>query len=545
MVDKRADVWAFGAVVYEMLTGERAFVGDDVSDTLAAVLRAEGNLDRLADETPARFRQVLRACLQRDPKQRVQAIGDVRLAMEGAFETTVTVPSDAAAAPQLQVWHRPMFAAVAAVGLVVVTGLAVWSAPRGSEPVVRPLRRFAIDLGPALPIAVSNVRAMPTVSPDGTQLVYAANIIGTQKLYLRTFGQLDAQPITGIENAYEPFFSPDGEWVGFLDPIFRVLKRVSVRGGPALTLSDCYPLAGATWFPDGTIVFAHDEGGAGTTLFRIPEAGATLEPLMKVDAENGEVAHYWPRMLSGGTALLFTIASDRARADASRVAVLSLDSGEYHTVVNGGYNARYVPIGYLVFGRQGALWGVPFDVDRLVATGQEEVVLQEVELNEQYGSMALSVSADGSLVYMGGAAMSFGAAGDAFVWVDRDGGEELVPLLLRQYQDPSVSPDGSRLVVSAVDIETGVADIWVYDLTTGAGFRLTREGDNTLPRWTPDAEHVMFSRAVSGVRNLYRVRADGSSAAEGIVTSEEDQGLVSVSPDGQMAVYTRVIDATT
>ncbi len=254
----------------------------------------------------------------------------------------------------------------AAVGLVVVTGLAVWSAPRGSEPVVRPLRRFAIDLGPALPIAVSNVRAMPTVSPDGTQLVYAANIIGTQKLYLRTFGQLDAQPITGIENAYEPFFSPDGEWVRFLDPIFRVLKRVSVRGGPALTLSDCYPLAGATWFPDGTIVFAHDEGG---------------------------------------TALLFTIASDLARADASRVAVLSLDSGENHTVVNGGYNARYVPIGHLVFGRQGALWGVPFDVDRLVATGQEEVVLQEVELNEQYGSMALSVSADGSLVYMGGAAM--------------------------------------------------------------------------------------------------------------------------------------------
>ena len=401
VVDKRADVWAFGAVVYEMLTGERAFVGDDVSDTLAAVLRAEGNLDRLADETPARFRQVLRACLQRDPKQRLQAIGDVRLAMEGAFETTVTVPSDAAAAPQLQVWHRPMFAAVAAVGLVVVTGLAVWSAPRGSEPVVRPLRRFAIDLGPALPIAVSNVRAMPTVSLDGTQLVYAANIIGTQKLYLRTFGQLDAQPITGIENAYEPFFSPDGEWVGFLDSIFRVLKRVSVRGGPALTLSDCYPLAGATWFPDGTIVFAHDEGGAGTTLFRIPEAGATLEPLTKVDAENGEVAHYWPRMLPGGTALLFTIASDLARAYASRVAVLSLDSGEYHTVVNGGYNGRYVPIGHLVFGRQGALWGVPFDVDRLVATGQEEVVLQEVELNEQYGSMALSVSADSSLVYMG------------------------------------------------------------------------------------------------------------------------------------------------
>lgn len=332
----------------------------------------------------------------------------------------------------------------AAVGLVVVTGLAVWSAPRGSEPVVRPLRRFAIDLGPALPIAVSNVRAMPTVSPDGTQLVYAANIIGTQKLYLRTFGQLDAQPITGIENAYEPFFSPDGEWVRFLDPIFRVLKRVSVRGGPALTLSDCYPLAGATWFPDGTIVFAHDEGG---------------------------------------TALLFTIASDLARADASRVAVLSLDSGEYHTVVNGGYNARYVPIGHLVFGRQGALWGVPVrcrSTRRHGARRGRPPGGRAQRAIRQHGALGLRRWLAGVYGRRGNEASgrratrsSGSTATEARSWSRS---------CCARIKNPSVSPDGSRLAVSAVDIETGVADIWVYDLTTGAGLRLTREGDNTLPR---------------------------------------------------------------
>ena len=560
-VDKRADVWAFGCVLYEMLTGQRPFVGDDVSDTLAAVLRAEVDLDALPEAIPARLRQIVRRCLQKDPKQRLHDIADLRLAMAGAFETTVTAPSEQVVVPKLQLWQQPLSVALIVILVAMGTGLTVWSLIGSGGTTSLPLRRFALDLGPARPIFVANVRAMPAWSPDGTRLVYAANLTDTPQLYLRALDELDVQLIAGTENAYEPFFSPDGEWVGFFETGSRELRRVSVRGGTALTLCECYPPAGATWLPDGTIIFTHDPtGGTVAALFRIPEAGGSPEPLTTLDAESGEVVHLWPHALPGGTAVLFSIVSD-LDVNTSRVAVLSLDTGEQHVVVESGYNARYVPTGHLIFARQGALWGVPFDVDQLATTGPEEVVLQGIELNEEYGSMALAVSGDGSLVYMSGAAVGIGGVpAPSFVWVARDGGEALVPLPPRFYSHPRLSPDGTKLAVRVQPsiLEESEQLLWVYDVATGAALQLTNEAQTEAPVWTPDSRSIVFAWNVGGgVFELYSVPADGSGAPEALSPGDvgPSPGLraqlvlpigdfpTGVTPDGRTLIFSRRFDA--
>ena len=545
-VDKRADIWGFGCVLFEMLTGRRVFQGEDVSTTLANVIRADVSWESLPRDLAPGLAIYLRRCLDKDPTRRVRDMGDVRLAMDGAFETTVTMPSEPTVTTTLQFWQRPLPATVAALGLVILTGLGVWSATRPVDPPAESVRHFALDIGEASPIGIVNLHAMPAWSPDGTRLVYAANVDGTHQLYLRSLDDLEARPIDGTEGAYSPFFSPDGESVGVFttSAASGELKRVALRGGTPLALCECFPPLGATWLADGTIITANaPDVRATVALYRVPEAGGTPEPLATLDTENGEVAHTWPHALPGGTAVLFTI-DDRASgaadnvADRRQVAVLSLDTGEHEIVIEAGYNARYVATGHLVFGRQGALWGVPFDPERLVTTGPEELLLQGVEINDNLGAMALSVSNDGTLVYVSGAATGIEATVWALVWSNRDGADEPLPLPPRRFSDPRVSPEGSRVAVTVFDPDGGGRDIWIYDLTSGAGLRMTREGDNSLPRWTSDGEHVVFSWNAGGRRNLYRVRADGSSAAERLTTSEQDQGLISLSPDGQTAIFT-------
>ena len=552
-VDKRADIWAFGCVLYEMLTGGRSFEGRTVSDTLASVLARDPDLDALPTNTPPAVHRLLRRCFEKDPKKRLRDVAEGMLQLEDGLATQLEPPAAPdAASRQVQLWQRPLSVALIVMLVAMGTGLTVWSLMGSGGTTSLPLRRFALDLGPALPIPVANVRAMPAWSPDGTRLVYAAYHTGTLQLYLRALDELEARPIAGTEGAFEPFFSPDGEWVGFFDPGNRELKRVSVRGGTPLTLCECYPPGGATWLADGTIVLTHDPTGGltgvATTLFRIPEAGGSPEPLTTLDAESGEV-HFWPHALPGGTAVLFTILTSldgSLDADTSRVAVLSLDTGEQHVVVQGGYNARYVPTGHLIFARQGALWGVPFDVDQLATTGPEEVVLQGIELNEEYGSMALAVSGDGSLVYMSGAAVGIGGVlAPSFVWVDRDGGEELVPLPPRFYSHPRLSPDGTKLAVRVQPsvLEDDQQPLWVYDVATGAALRLTNEAMTWAPVWTPDSRRIVFGWNVGGgTYELYSVPADGSGAPEAL--SPGDVGPAgdfptSVTPDGKTLIFSR------
>ena len=268
-VDKRADIWAFGCVLYEMLTGQMAFQGEDVSLTLAKVLERDPSLESLPDTTPPKLRNVLQRCLAKEPRQRVQAIGDVRLAMEGAFETTITEPAEPGAVPQLQVWQRPDVIAAALVTTLVTGGVAVWSLTRPAPP---RLSRFAISTSPP---PVVNPRATPDVviSPDGTRIVYVTSgAPGTERLHVRALDQLDAVPLRGAGRAFNPFISPDGNWVGYLSIDDLTLKRVSIHGGPPVTLTpDVTGIDGASWGSDDTIIFAmrYASAGARTGLFRV------------------------------------------------------------------------------------------------------------------------------------------------------------------------------------------------------------------------------------------------------------------------------------
>ena len=377
-------------------------------------------------------------------------------------------------------------------------------------------------------------------------LVYAANIDGTQRLSLRALNALASQPIVGTEYAHAPFFSPDGEQIGFFNSSFGSsgYMHVSVRGGAPVRLCECDPspqmtesgreFAGATWLPDGTIlvVAATGPGASGNGIHRVRDAGAVPERLTTPDAERGKVAHVWPQALPGGTAVLYTILTDFRNMETSSVAVLALDTGEQHIVLEDAYNARYLTTGHLVFGRQGSLWGVPFDLDRLVATEPERELVDGIDQSGLGGGMAFAVSTDGSLAYVAGDANRSDEA-HVLVWVDRDGREEPIPMPARPYYAARLSPDGTRIAVEVQDPNT---DIWVHDLARGKQTRLTFDpGLDRFPVWTPDGERIAFaSDRGGGPYDVFWKLAVGTREP-GLVVSDPDRRLDpwSWTPDGQ------------
>ena len=520
VVDKRADVWAFGAVVYEMLTGTRAFVGDDVSDTLAAVLRAEVNLEGLPEETPGRLRQVLRACLQRDPKQRVQAIGDVRLAMEGTFETTVGTQSEPEVAPQLQLWQRPIPLALAGLALLGLGGLAVWSLTRlvGTPPSLP--TRFALTLPSDVTIGIQGL----AMSPDGRTVVFdgGSGAPGGLQLYRRRLDELEATPIPGTENGQLPFFSPDGLWVGFFAS--GTLKKVSLDGRPPVTL--CVVPGGrrgASWASDDTILFNF---GGSNEMWRVAAAGGEAEPLAATTDPDPGVVLRWPDMLPDGSAALVTVWAG-GLSDA-QVGVVSLATGELTPLVAGS-SPRYSPTGHIVYWREDSLWAVPFDTQQRKLTGAAAPVVEDVRAN-QGGLAHFALGDEGSLVYGPG-----GTAGRrTLVWVDREGQEEPMGVTPRTYSAPRVSPDGTQLAFRALD---GEDDIWTYHLGRQTSQRLTYHpsGDGD-PVWTADGTKVAFFAAGrDGGPGVFWKAADGTGDAERLSTGAH--GPASVSPDGTRLLF--------
>ena len=374
------------------------------------------------------------------------------------------------------------------------------------------------------------VSAHFALSPDGTRLVYTARVDDTTQLYVRRIDQLEGQPIPGTNGAYQPFFSPDGEWVGFFtQDSDQKLKKVSVTGGEAQTVCDVRSLAsGGSWASDDTIVFSARGESGPRQLFRVPSAGGTPQVLATPNRERREDGHAWPEFLPGSRSVLFTTLAYRAH-----IAVLSLETGEYRTLIEGGYNAHYVPTAHIVFVRQGALWAVPFDLGRLETTGPETPILQGLQVDSGTRSAPYAFSGDGLLVYVPGDDVSVGPK-RSLVWVDREGREEPLAADPGRYTRPLISPDGSRLVVGLAD--SGNADIWIYDLEREKFSRLTFDAAfDWIPLWTPDARRVIFTSDRDGrAQNLYWKAADGTGQVERLTTSENTQYAHSSSPDGKM-----------
>ena len=516
-VDKRADVWAFGAVLYEMLTGKRPFVGEDISDTLAAVLRAEPEWDALPTDLSPTLRTYLTRCLEKDPKQRVPDIGVVRLAMDGAFDVAAE-SSDAGAEPPAR--SRPAIGIALAMALTfgALIGTAVWILK--PEP-PRPLTRFVVN-APSQPPSIASPGVDVAITPDGTRLVYRAG--DDNELWVRAVDELEGAPLTGLgRNPGSPFLSPDGNWVGYFEG-GNALRKVSINGGPPVTICELPGGAwgGASWGLDDEIVFATGE----TSGLQLVAAGGG-EPQRLTDAAS-DVDHLWPEILPGGEAVLFTIKEGQNVGD---IALVSLDSGETRVLVPGGSNPRYVPTGHIVYGSRGTIRAVGFDLDRLEVTSDPIPVLERVSTKFS-GATNIGISQNGSLFYVRGP--EYAAVERTLVWVDRAGREEPLSAEPRAYAYPRISPDGSRV---ALDVRDQEQDIWIWDFARETLTRLTfHPGPNLYPTWSPDGLQVVFG--LNGNPNsLLRKAADGTGSVELLDESTSNFLPQTFSPDGTQLVF--------
>ncbi len=519
-VDKRADIFAFGAVLYELLTGKRAFQGETITETLGAIIHKEPDWATLPESTPSIIQVLLRQCLQKDPDSRLRDIADFQ-----ALSEATLAPVEPISAAQPPLWKKGIPWGIAAIALVIA-GITVWNLRMSSIP--QPLTHMVLTLpsGEALGTPGHQVVAL---SPDSAHLVYVAN----QQLYLRAMDQPESRPIPGTEGGEGPFFSPDGQWLGFFT--IDGLKKVSINGGAPLSLSDVTHIHGASWDTDDNIIFAPNSGDRG--LFRISAAGGEPVALTTPDPNKGEIRHSWPQILPGDEAVLFTVLSG-GNWDNSQIVVEQIEERERSVLIEGGTHARYVPTGHLVFARGNTLMAVPFDLARLEVTSGPVPIVEGVMYVSGTGTAQFSFSDLGSLVYVEGEG---GTAPGKPVWVDRNGDvvESIVEDALEFPRYPRISPDGRRLAITTGQGNAG--GLWIYDLGGQPPYPLSLEGMNGQPVWTPDGSKVAFSFGTP-IGDLFWIPADGSTLEPEplLEDSTRHQFPESWTPDGQELIFVQL-----
>ena len=472
-----------------MVTGKKAFEGDGQASLIAAIMHVDPPaMSTLQSMTPPALDHVVQTCLAKKPDDRWQSAGDVgrhlKWITEGCSQPSVAV--SLTNAPQPTGWRQVVpWTLAALVAGCVVTGAVVWSVMRSGP---QGLERFVITTPLDGPLVPSGVQPDVAISPDGTRVVYASGpgAISNRRLYLRHVGELDATPLRGTEGGNGPFFSPDGQSVGFRAVPSNVLKRVSVLGGPAVTITDPgQNPRGASWGPDDAIVIGSTSG-----LMRVPATGGEVESLTTVDPEQDETEHRWPNVLPNGKGVLFTAWS--GSDENSRLAVLSLETGVVTYLLPGGSFPRYVPTGHIVYGVGGTLRAVTFDVDRLEVTNPNPVPVLDGVITK-----------------------------------------------VLAYQRPRVSPDGTRVAVDVADPEG--ADIWIHDLARGTETRLTTDpADDLAPLWTPDGDRVVFRSDREGQAALFWKQVDTPGDAERLVSASGGRTIIEPdawSADGQTLLF--------
>ena len=531
--DKRSDVWAFGAVLYEMLSGERAFKGEDTSDTLAAVLRQDVDWTALPPSTPLFVRRLVARCLERDVKRRLRDIGEARIALDDlAALTSGDAVGMSALAPPQPLWRRGLTVALMTLIASALGAAAVWTFRPPAAPAVA---RFAFML-PQGQNFTSPGRSHIAISPDGTKIVYVANF----RLYLRSIDDLEARPIEGVisdtvskrAGVTSPAFSPDGRFVAFFSAADNTLKKISITGGAAATLCPATNVYGLSWGDTG-IVFGQGAGG----IMRISPNGGAAEKLVSALAD--EVAH-GPEILPDGHSLLMTLTtgSIQNRWDKAHIVVQSLTSGERKTVVEVGSDARYSPTGHLVYAVGGVAVAVPFDLRRLETTGGPVPVVEGVRrAGAATGTAQFAFSRSGALIYIPGLASGQSDQQD-LAWVDRAGDAEPLKLPVGSYQHVRVSRDGKRLTFSTDDGTE--ANVYVYVPGSGTSMqRMTFGGNNRFPIWTADGRRIAFQSDREGDRGIFWQPAEGGKAER---LTKADDGLSHVpeawAPTGDRLLYT-------
>jgi serine/threonine-protein kinase len=525
-IDKRTDIWAFGCILYEMLCRRRAFAGNTVTDTLAAVIGREPDWTALPEATTAAVRTVLMRCVDKDPKRRFRDIGDVQLALSGAFETSKD--ANVAHAPIAASSSRFLLilAATTLLATACTAAVLMWLWPR-SAPRLSRLTLPSPDAAALLANTALTYRSL-TITPDGSSIVYVGR--NSTRLFARALNVLEPVEIAAGQELVDPFVSPDGQWVGFGDG--SALKKVPATGGSPIAIGKVTGnILGATWLPNDTIIFATSDTTMG--LQHVPAAGGQVEELSHVAHDRGQADHLWPEALPGGNAVLFTVTSQAGGQDATQIAVLDVRDHTQKVLLTGGSHAQYVASGHLVYTAGGTLWAVPFDLRKLEVRGTPVRVLPRLATTVT-GSAQFAVATDGTLVYADAPAAAFGA--ETLVWVDRTGRETPLGAPTRSYVQAQLSPDGSRVAVNIADQNQ---DLWVWDIQRATLSRVTADPANdTSPVWTPDGRRLIFaSQRDGGVYNLWWQPADGTGTAERLTTSSTTQSPTSISPNGHDVVF--------
>jgi serine/threonine protein kinase len=498
-VDKRADIWAFGAVLYEMVTGQRAFKGEEVSDVLAAVLRQDVDWTALPTSTPASIRRLLARSLERDVQLRLRDIGEARVVLADPATLATTAPIST---PQASGAWRLLPWAVAAL-FVVAAGVGWWGRFHPPPTPPRAVTRSAMILSSSAETA-NDV----ALSHDGTRLAYWEGGVGHGHIVLRLMDQMDGKAIPGTDDGDWPVFSPDGQWIAFFSGASpRKLKKISVTGGMPITLCDAGSMDSTvpsiSWDQDETVVFGSDTG-----LMRVAAAGGRPEPLTTIDAKAAETGHTFAQLLPGGQSLLFTITGTSAAS--SRIAVLDLRTHLHRVLVNGAATGRYVPTGHLVYQRGDALLAVPFDIKQLGVTGSETPVVEGVSRSDY------TFSNTGLLVFT-----PAGVQGSSTLeWMDRKGAAQPLPAPPRAWGALAVSPNGKLVAATIRDNVISAdthTDIWKYDIERTTLTKMTFEGSNDVPVWSRDGEWVTYRSTRDGKSAIYRMSVSGNGPPDLVI----------------------------
>jgi serine/threonine-protein kinase len=527
-VDHRTDIWSLGVVLYEMISGRLPFRGEYEAAMMYSIMNEDPEpLTSLRSNVPMDLERVVAKMLAKNPMARYQHVDELPVDLK-SIDLSATGTSRISTAKvtrqaekQTAFWPRAI-----PWGITVLVTLAAFIAILVLQrPSLSPVKRSNIILPESAPIApIGSAPAgvghpVLALSPDGANLVYVADLGGKTQLYRRPMDQFEAVPIPGTEGAYNPFFSPDGQWIGFF--VGNEMKKVSFLGGEPILLCEVINSRGASWGLDDRIVFTQQDG---TTLSWISASGGTPQVLTEKT-----IRYFWPEILPSGKTVLFSGKVD----DLAGISIIHLETGEEKTLFDRRFNPRYISTGHLVYAQGGRLEAVTFDLDNLKVTGSPVPVLDNVRMEAIEGAAQYAISNDGTLIYLPGVFQSE----SKLIWLDRKGHAEQLQFPAKTYGTFQLSPDGKRLVIEIKDAKWG---IWIFDLLRGSRSKLTIEGHNWSPVWTPDGRSVSFSSLDSaGACIIFVQSADRSGEIKQLTKSEPGTGLFSSSwsPNGKLLAF--------
>jgi serine/threonine-protein kinase len=543
-VDARADIWSFGCVLFEMLTGASPFWANSSAEIMARTLGNEPEWDKLPRDLPPSMNRLIRRCLVKDANDRLHSAADIRILLQ---ETIEVEPETVAVESRSRKSSAVRLGVIALVGFAL-GALALWFSTWPTDTDLQFARdpvRLMIPVRDDTAVIPMPESPSVAISPDGRVVVYVASGIDTSpvaegfartQLYRRPIDSFEASPIDGTIGASSPFFSPDSEWVGFFDFHDGVLRKVPLAGGAPVEI--CFiaelSLRGACWAENGEIYFADS-----TRLFVVDEGGGEPRSIASPDLQAGEKTFRFPDALPGARALLFTRASSEILSyDDADIAVLDLISDEVRVLVRGGLDPQYVSTGHIVFGRGGKAFAVPFNLDRLDVSGSPVEVLDRVVTSDGYGAVQLSVSRNGTLAYVEGGPEQFSKR---LMILNRDGGVDEIPQPPRPYGNVELAPDAGRIAISVLGANAG---LWIYDLARGTMTRLISDWDNYSPVWSRSGDEIAFGSNRSGESAIWITAADGSGSPAPIYYDMSYTYPSSWSPDGQWIATSGVSVAT-